>query len=77
MTLQGITGAYDSNRRVDFPIKPKSRKSELVLYIEVTCNGMFGVENSREGDPDPNRYFTLASCDLVVKNAEGEVARRD
>lgn len=36
----------------------------------VTCNGLFGVPNPSEGDPDPNRYFALNSADIVVKRPE-------
>lgn len=42
----------------------------LTVYYRVTCNGLFGVENPLEGDPDPNRYFRLGSADVVVKRPE-------
>ncbi|KAN0061958.1 Glycoside hydrolase, 38 vacuolar alpha mannosidase [Thecaphora frezii] len=67
--LQGITGGYDDNRRVDFPLKLEAR-SGVLLYVEVTANGMFGLPSDSSGDPDPNRFFELASCDIVVKRAE-------
>lgn len=75
LSLQGLTGAFNHDRRVDFPIKPEMRKG-VTLYIEVTCNGMFGVDGPSEGDPDPNRYFALNSCDIVVKRPEGGCMRR-
>lgn len=31
---------------------------------------MFGVPSDHTGDPDPNRYFTLLSADIVVKRPE-------
>ncbi|PWN91943.1 putative AMS1-alpha-mannosidase [Acaromyces ingoldii] len=68
LSLQGITGGFDK-RRVDFPL-PKSMRKGVLLYAEVTCNGLFGVENRQEGDPDPDRYFELRSADIVVKRPE-------
>lgn len=69
--LQGLTGGSGGDRRVEFILKPEIRKSErpVVLWIETSMNGMFGVGG--EGTiqpPDQNRYFTLASCDLVAPN---------
>lgn len=68
LPLQGITGGGDK-RRVDFPLKPEYRHG-ITFYIEVTANGMFGMPADGSGDPDPNRYFDLASCDIVVKRPE-------
>lgn len=68
LPLQGITGGYDK-RRVDFPLKPEYRNG-VTFYAEVTANGMFGMPADGTGDPDPNRYFDLASCDIVVKRPE-------
>lgn len=67
--LQGITGGFEDNRRVDFPLKPDQR-SGVVFYAEVTANGMFGLPSDGSGDPDPNRFFPLDSCDIVVKRPE-------
>ncbi|KAJ1035181.1 hypothetical protein NDA18_000777 [Ustilago nuda] len=69
LPLQGITGGYEDKRRVDFPLKPEYRNGVL-FYIEVTANGMFGLPADGTGDPDPNRYFELESCDIVVKRVE-------
>ncbi|PWN53731.1 putative AMS1-alpha-mannosidase, partial [Violaceomyces palustris] len=69
MPLQGITGGYDDNRRVDFPL-PQSFRKGVTLYAEITANGMFGLPSDASGDPDPNRQFTLASADIVVKRPE-------
>ncbi|KAI0287851.1 glycoside hydrolase family 38 protein [Russula brevipes] len=55
--LQGITG-------VEYIIPPDARK-------DATCNGMFGVPWNGDSiqPPDvPNRYFKVASADLVVPN---------
>ncbi|PWN42751.1 putative AMS1-alpha-mannosidase [Ceraceosorus guamensis] len=70
MSLQGITGSYGADRRVDFPLTPEMREGTLELYVEVSCNGMFGVPNGQEGDPDPNRTFSFDSCAIVVKRPQ-------
>ncbi len=75
LPLQGITGGGGGDRRVDFPLPASlledSSDKSLRLWIEVSSNGMFGVESTSEGgDPDPNRYFTLASAALVAKRPE-------
>ncbi|PWZ01460.1 putative AMS1-alpha-mannosidase [Testicularia cyperi] len=69
MPLQGISGGFEDNRRVDFPLLPQYRNG-IHFYVEITANGMFGLPADGSGDPDPNRYFELASCDIVVKRAE-------
>ncbi|KAF8656490.1 hypothetical protein AX16_002509 [Volvariella volvacea WC 439] len=71
--LQGITGGYGGDRRVDYIIPLEARKAGVhEIVIESSCNGMFGVPWN--GDtiqpPDMNRYFRLASADLVVPNQE-------
>ncbi|KAI0799601.1 glycosyl hydrolases family 38 N-terminal domain-containing protein [Irpex lacteus] len=55
--LQGITGGHGGDRRVDHII-PREASS---------CNGMFGVPWNGDtiAPPDMNRYFSLASADLV------------
>lgn len=70
--LQGITGGYGGDRRVEYIIPPAARaQGHHEFVIETSCNGMFGVAG---GDsiqpPDMNRYFGLASADLVVPNQE-------
>ncbi|KAI0248419.1 glycoside hydrolase family 38 protein [Lactifluus subvellereus] len=69
--LQGITGGFGGDRRVEYIIPPEARKKGTHSFVaEATCNGMFGVPWN--GDtiqpPDPNRHFQLASADLVVPN---------
>ncbi|EJD05282.1 glycoside hydrolase family 38 protein [Fomitiporia mediterranea MF3/22] len=71
--LQGITGGHGGDRRVDHIIPPKARKAGVYeIVIESSCNGMFGVPTGGDtiAPPDMNRYFTLASADLVVPNEE-------
>ncbi|KAH9965647.1 glycosyl hydrolases family 38 N-terminal domain-containing protein [Russula compacta] len=67
--LQGITGSYGGERRVEYIIPPDARKKGTHSFVaEATCNGMFGVPWNGDSiqPPDPNRYFQLASADLVV-----------
>ncbi|KAG9101891.1 Glycoside hydrolase, 38 vacuolar alpha mannosidase [Ceratobasidium sp. 370] len=64
--LQGITGGYDGDRRAEFILDKTKR--EFSFVIESSCNGMFGI--SGIAPPDQNRYFTLASADLVVPNQD-------
>jgi len=69
----GITGGYGGDRRVEYIIPPEAREEGTHEFvIESSCNGMFGVPWN--GDtiqpPDMNRYFSLASADLVVPNME-------
>ncbi|KAK0524454.1 Glycoside hydrolase, 38 vacuolar alpha mannosidase [Tilletia horrida] len=68
IALQGITGGHGEDRRVDYPLTKQWRKGRNTFYIEVSCNGMFGQSVNFDHDPDPDRYFKLASADLVVKD---------
>ncbi|KAJ3503870.1 hypothetical protein NLJ89_g8237 [Agrocybe chaxingu] len=72
-TTDGITGGYGGDRRVEYIIPKEAVESgSHEFVIESSCNGMFGVPWN--GDtiqpPDMNRYFSLASADLVVPNME-------
>lgn len=68
--LQGLTGG---NERVEW-ILPKSFRDgkEHTIYIEMSCNGMFG--NGKNGDsiqpPDPNNYYQLTRAEIVAINVE-------
>jgi len=71
--LQGITGGYGGDRRVEHIIPPSARAEGVYeIVIESSCNGMFGVPWNGDtiAPPDMNRYFSLASADLVVPNQE-------
>lgn len=59
--LQAFTGG-DRNL-FKLPKKYKVKGKQL-FYLEIACNGMFG--NGDGGNPDPNRYFRLNRCDLVL-----------
>jgi alpha-mannosidase len=37
------------------------------FYIEAACNGISGVGTGNMV-PDPNRYYSIAVADLVVRN---------
>lgn len=67
--LQGITGGFGGDRRVEY-ILPRGVLTHRFV-IESSCNGMFGVPQGGDtiAPPDPNRQFTLNSADLVVPNA--------
>ncbi len=74
--LQGLTGSADGHqaRRA---VKLGAGASH-VLWLEVACNGMFGV--GREGminAPDPARSFTLTQAEIAVhRPALGALQRR-
>jgi alpha-mannosidase len=71
--IQGITGGYGFDRRVEHIIPAAARSAGIYeIVIESTCNGMFGVplDGDTISPPDPNRYFALASADIVVPNQE-------
>ncbi|KII92975.1 glycoside hydrolase family 38 protein [Plicaturopsis crispa FD-325 SS-3] len=71
--LQGITGGYGGDRRVEYIIPPEGRQQGVHEFvIESSCNGMFGVPWNGDtiAPPDMNRYFTLDSADLVVPNQD-------
>ncbi|THH17029.1 hypothetical protein EW146_g3709 [Bondarzewia mesenterica] len=71
--LQGITGGFGGDRRVEYIVPDEVRKKgKHDFVIESSCNGMFGVPWNGDiiAPPDMNRTFQLASADLVVPNQE-------
>lgn len=68
LPLQGITGGYGGDRRVELIIPSEHRSFPRKYYIEVTANGMFGVGQGT--GLDMNRYFALDSADVVVPRME-------
>ncbi|GAA5860859.1 hypothetical protein JCM8547_003871 [Rhodosporidiobolus lusitaniae] len=69
--LQGITGGFGGDRRVEFILPEDKRGGTYRYYIEVSCNAMFGNGlGETNNPPDNNRYFTLNSADLVVPRME-------
>ncbi|ODV74122.1 alpha-mannosidase [Cyberlindnera jadinii NRRL Y-1542] len=73
--LQAFTGG-DRN---DFIIPKRYYTSKkFTLYLEMSCNGMFGVGMGSDiAPPDPNRYFTLRTADLVLPNLEARALKID
>ncbi|KAG1442221.1 hypothetical protein G6F56_011157 [Rhizopus delemar] len=66
--LQGLTGGSDQARH-EYIITEKAKTGEKYkYYIEIACNGMFGVGTGDSMVADPNRYFELSTADLVVVN---------
>ena len=73
LNLPGITGGFGGDRRVEYIIPQEAREQGVHEFvIESSCNGMFGIPFSGDiiDPPDMNRYFSLASADLVVPNME-------
>ncbi|EKM48306.1 glycoside hydrolase family 38 protein [Phanerochaete carnosa HHB-10118-sp] len=71
--LQGITGGFGGDRRVEHIIPASAvKKGTYSIVIESSCNGMFGVPWNGDtiAPPDMNRFFGLASADLVVPNMD-------
>lgn len=55
--LQGITGGFGGDRRVEYIIPPEARKAgKHDFIIESSCNGMFGVpwDGDTISPPDVN-----------------------
>src|SRR5271169_1876271 len=79
--MQGLTGGGGGDRRVEY-ILPKEWRNELdarhvcptstlsnskTFYVEASMNGMFGCgERDSIQPPNPNRYYTLQTADIVV-----------
>ncbi|CAK7893939.1 alpha-mannosidase [[Candida] anglica] len=64
LPLQAFSGGGE---RIRYNIPKEYRiKGKQLFYLETACNGMFGVGD--QGNPDPNRYFGLDKCDLVLPN---------
>ncbi|GAA6040668.1 hypothetical protein JCM8097_000867 [Rhodosporidiobolus ruineniae] len=69
--LQGLTGGFGIDRRVEFILPQDKRTGTYRYYIEVSCNAMFGNGlGETNNPPDNNRYFRLNSVDLVVPRME-------
>ncbi|CAG8450748.1 8086_t:CDS:10, partial [Ambispora leptoticha] len=68
--LQGLTGGGGLDRRVEYILTPRSKGGEkFEFYIEMACNGMFGVgDNGLINAPDPRKYYTIREAALAVPN---------
>ncbi|CED85351.1 glycoside hydrolase family 38 protein [Phaffia rhodozyma] len=72
LPVHAIVGGYSGLRRVEYVLDEHSRQSTHHFYIEISCNGMFGVpQGGNEIEPpDPNRTFSLDKADLIAPNLE-------
>ena len=72
----GITGGTDYNRRVEWIIPAQDvKKGKLVRYVEVSANGMFGMQP--ESQANPNVYYKLEMTSIVIPNREAEALAYD
>lgn len=56
-------------QRHEYILTDKAKSGDkFTFYIEAACNGMFGVGDAAMV-PDPDRYFSIKTADLVVPNA--------
>jgi hypothetical protein len=67
--LQGITGEYGGDRRVEYIIPLDARKKNYHEFvIESSCNGMFGVPSSDLIEaPDVRSYFSNQVSSLIQR----------
>lgn len=77
MPLQGLTG---SGERVEWILPEEYRDGkEHTFYIEMACNGMFGV--GKNGDqiqpPDMGRYFRLKQAEVVAVHLDARALKTD
>ncbi|PVZ96901.1 hypothetical protein BB558_007170, partial [Smittium angustum] len=69
--VQGITGADDDTRRVEYILTECAKAGEkYTFYAEVACNGLFGTGLFEIAPPIENRYYTLTRASIGVKNQE-------
>ncbi|XP_046643053.1 alpha-mannosidase 2C1-like [Daphnia pulicaria] len=68
--LQGFTGSPDHQKREEFIISKSWEKKgpeELVYFIEMACNSMFGAGKGGMIDaPDPDRKYSLQMANVAV-----------
>ncbi|KAJ1724189.1 Glycoside hydrolase, 38 vacuolar alpha mannosidase [Coemansia erecta] len=71
MPQQGITGGNGADKRVEYVVTRKAKAgSSVTLYLEVACNGMFGLGDYTIGPPDEHRTFRLQPVELVVRRSD-------
>ena len=72
--LQAYTGGGGPDRRDRCCITNEIERkdgSELVFYVEMACNEMFGTGTGMMIAPNnPNRHFTLERCEIVEVDRE-------
>ncbi|KAG9297720.1 hypothetical protein G9A89_011235 [Geosiphon pyriformis] len=68
--VQGLTGGKGDDRRVEYVLTRNAEGGEnFEFYIEMACNGMFGVGNrGLINPPDPDKHYTLQKAEITVPN---------
>jgi len=75
--LQGLTGGGE---RIEWVLPKEWRdEKEHVFYVEMACNGMFGVGRHGESiqPPDMGRYFRLKKVEVVAVRLEARQLKTD
>lgn len=66
--LQGLTGYGE---RTEWILPKRFRDGEThVIYIEMACNDMFGQDRGGIMPPDPDKYYTLHTAEIVAIDLE-------
>ncbi|KAF9582151.1 Glycoside hydrolase, 38 vacuolar alpha mannosidase [Lunasporangiospora selenospora] len=67
---QGLTGGQGDDRRIEYILTKKAKGGETIeLFIEMACNGLFGVGNDGiTNAPLNDRKFTLSQVEIAVPN---------
>ncbi|PVU91602.1 hypothetical protein BB559_004057 [Furculomyces boomerangus] len=66
--VQGITGGGGDTRRVEYLLAKKAVGGQVhLLYVETSCNGLFGNGDQMIGPPNENRSFALSKASIGVK----------
>ena len=66
---QGLTGGDGKNRRVEYVIPMSERKKGTInMYLEASCNAMFGLQTF--GNGQPLEKYPLLLADLVAPNMD-------
>ncbi|CAH6723797.1 alpha-mannosidase [[Candida] jaroonii] len=66
LPLQAFSGGGERTI-FKFPDEYLTAKPQI-FYLEISCNGMFGI--SQDGNVDPNRYFNLSRADVLLPNLD-------
>ncbi|EAL63688.1 hypothetical protein DDB_G0287577 [Dictyostelium discoideum AX4] len=72
IAIQGLIGGTWQDLREEYKLIENSKGGEhFEFYIEISCNGMFGVGKDGLINPcDPDRTFELTKAEIRVKNKE-------
>ncbi|KXS11926.1 glycoside hydrolase family 38 protein [Gonapodya prolifera JEL478] len=77
--IKGLTGGTWVDRRAEYVLTKNAKAGEkFTFYIELACNGMFGVGRAGMINPvDPDRFFNLAQAEIAVPNKDAWALYRD